>query len=126
MISTENRFQSCTAVLSCSRILILLYVSVKAGYNAAHNLHSSSWDTRHLLIPDQTIFYLHVCIVEHFCKKILSSLRNVHIIHILGRIPPKTIFRGDFLLVGENAMHVLDPFSFRSSHVVGRLITHCI
>ena len=35
----------------------------------------------------------------------------------------KRFFRGDFLFVGENAMHVLDPFSFRSSHGVGKLIT---
>jgi len=70
MTSAEQRFQSCTAVLSCSGILILLYVSVKAGHNAAHNLHTSSWDTWHPLFPDQTIFYFHMCIVDHFCKKI--------------------------------------------------------
>jgi len=41
-----------------------------------------------------------MCMVNHFRNKILSSQRNVHIVQILGRIPPKKgLFRGDFLFV---------------------------
>jgi len=66
-----------------------------------------------------------MCIVNHFRNKILSSQRNVHIIQILGRMPPKKDYvEGIVRLCVENVMHVLDPFFFRSSHGVGRLFTY--
>jgi len=64
---------------SCSVNHKMLYASVKVGYNATHKLHTSYWDTLHPLFPDQTIFYFHMSIVNHFRNKIVSVRRNVHI-----------------------------------------------
>jgi len=105
-----------------SGILILPYASVKLGYNATHNLHTSSWDTWQPLFPYQTIFYFHI--VNHFRNKIISAQRNVHI-QILCMVPPKKDFlESFFLFVRRKCQHVLDPFIFRSSHGVGKLITY--
>jgi len=55
-----------------------------------------------------------MCIVNHFRNKILSSQRNVHIIQILGRMPPKKDYvEGIVRLCVENVMHVLDPVFFQ-------------
>jgi len=98
----------------CSEILILLYASVKAGNNATLNFHTSSWDTWHPLFSDHTIFHLHVCIVNHFRNKILSSQRNVDIIQILGRIPSKKgLFRGDFSFVRRKRHARVKPVFFQ-------------
>jgi len=52
-------------------------------------------------------------IVNHFRNKILSAQRNIQIIQILRRVPPKKDFlEGIFCLCVENFMHVLDPFFF--------------
>jgi len=107
-----RRHQKANVVVKhSSGILILLYASVKVGYNAAHNLQTSSWDTCHPLFRDQTIFYFRMGIVNRFRKKIVSAQRNVHIIQILCRVPPKKDFLyGNFCLCVETVMHVIDPF----------------
>jgi len=50
-------------------------------------------------------------IVNHFCNKIVSALRDVHIIQIFWKVPPKKDFlEGISCLCVENVMHVSDPF----------------
>jgi len=50
-------------------------------------------------------------IANHFRNKIVSAQRNVHIIKILFRVPPKREnFRGDFLFVHRKRIHALEPF----------------
>jgi len=52
--------------------------------------------------------------VNHFRKKIVSSQRNIDIIQILCRVPPKLFFlEGISCLYVENFMHMLDPFFFQ-------------
>jgi len=98
----------------CSWILSLLYESGKVGYYAAHNLHTSSWDTWHPLFPDQTIFYFHTSIVNHFRNKIVSAQRNIHIIQILCTVSQKGAFsEGNFCLCVKNVMYVLDASHIR-------------
>jgi len=64
-------------------------------------------------------------IVDHFRNKILSAQRNVLIMQILGRMPPKKgLSEGIFCLCVENVMHVLDPYFFMNSHGVGRFFTY--
>ena len=66
--------------------------------------------------------------VNHFRNKIVSASaqRNVHIIQILYRVPPKTgLFRGDFLFVRRKChARVTSGFFFRSSRGFGRLFTY--
>jgi len=65
--------------------------------------------------------------VNHFRNKILSSQRNVPVIQILGRIPPKKgYFTGDFLFVRRKRHARVRSVFFRSSHGVGRLITYTV
>jgi len=130
--SRKSMIQSCCSevkkvIKTLLRILILLCASVIVGYDATHNLHTSAWDTWHPSFPDHTVFYFHVSIVNHFGNKIVSAQRNVHIILILRRVPPKKGFLEFFFCLWiENVMHEPDPFSYRSSHGVGRLISHHI
>jgi len=50
-------------------------------------------------------------IVNHFRNKIVSAQRDVHIIQILCRVPPKKdCLEEIFCLCVENVMHVLDTF----------------
>ena len=86
-----------------SENLILLYASVKTGYNATHNLHTSPWGTWHSLFSDQSIFYYHMSIVNHFCNKIESAQRNIHTKILCHQ-------KGIFCLRVEN---VLDSFLFQ-------------
>jgi len=71
------------------------------------------------LFPDQTIFYFHTSIVNHFHNNILSAQRSIHIIEVLCRVPPKGVFLEGIIFV-RNVMRVLDPLFFISSHGVGR------
>jgi len=108
-----------------SGILIFLYALAKPGYNATHDLHTSSWDTWHAFFSDQTISYIHMYIVNHFRNKILCSQRNGHIMQILGRIPRKKgLYRGDFWFVRRKRHARVRSIFFRSRHGVGRLITY--
>jgi len=51
----------------------MLYESGKVGYNAILNLITSSWDTCHPLFQNQSIFYFHTSVVNHFRNKIVSA-----------------------------------------------------
>ena len=61
----------------CSGIHKMLYESVEAGYNATHNLITSSWDTWHALFPNQTTFFFPTSIVNHFLNKIVCAQPNM-------------------------------------------------
>ena len=82
----------------CPWNLKLLYDSRKVGSNATHYLIRSSWDTWHPLLPDQTFFYFHTSIVNHFHNKILSAQGNIHITEILPSVMGG-FFRGNFFCV---------------------------
>jgi len=71
----------------------MLYESGKVGYDATHNLITSSvfMGPRHPLFINQTTFYFHTSIVNHFRNKIVSAQRNIHI-QILCTVPPKMGF----------------------------------
>jgi len=63
-----------------------------------------------------------MCIVNHFRNKILSSQRNVHIIQIVGMIPPKKDFlEATFCLCVQNVMHMLDLFGFQIKSWCGKI-----
>ena len=80
--------------------LEILNRSGNVGCNATHIFLIWSRDTWHPVFPYQTIFYFHMSIVNHFRNKILSAHRNIHIMQILCRVPPKKgLFREDFLFV---------------------------
>jgi len=75
-----------------SGIFILLYASVKSGYNATHNLHTSSWDTWHPLFPDQTIFYFHMSLLITFATKLYLPSETYMSYKFYARYPQKSIF----------------------------------
>jgi len=56
-------------------------------------------------------------IVNHFRNKIASTQRNLHIIQILCRAPPKRFFRGDFLFV-RGKRHARVTSNFLSDQVM--------
>ena len=62
-------------------------------------------------------------IFNHFCNKIVSVQRNIHISYTFyaGYHQKGDILEGIFCLFVEKVMHVLDP-----SHGVGRLITYTV
>ena len=66
-------------------------------------------------------------IFNHLHNKIVSAQRNTYSIQILYTVPPNNCFlEGNFYLCVENAMRILDPFFFISSHCVGLLFTESI
>ena len=99
-----RRHQKANVVVKhSSGILILLYASVKVGYNAAHNLQTSSWDTCHPLFRDQTIFYFRMCIVNRFRKKngVCPAKRAYHT-NFMQSTTKKGFFIWEFLFVRRN------------------------
>jgi len=57
--------------------------------NATPNLHRSSGTRDIRYFHTKILLYFHISIVNQFRNKTLSAQRNVHIMQILGRIPPK-------------------------------------
>jgi len=93
----------------------MLYASVKVGYNAAHNLHVVLFPgTRDIPYFRTKVFVcLHMSIVDHFRKNILSAQGNLNIIYctFYARYRQKgDLSEGIFCLCVEKVMHVLDPF----------------
>jgi len=64
-------------------------------------------------LPHNNKLQLHMSVVNHFRNKILSAQRNIHIIQILCRVPPKgVLLEGISCWCVENVIRVLDPFFF--------------